>query len=141
MILPVSGHEAVSDKAVRQAAKHGDESGVVFDVRWPVNPNRLLRSTTESVSCVGVERGFLGRRFTFYRHCTSRRKPVFVSVRPGRYLLALSSEGHRHVDEMTLEILVERADPLVITCWPAKRGLLSPGRRQTRWVVTRLPQA
>ena len=136
----VSRQEEVSDRAARQADKHRDESGIVFDVRWPVS-NRLLPSTTESVSCVGEEGGFLGRRFTFYRHRTSRRRPVFVSVRPGRYVLALSSEGHRHGDEMTLEIQVEPTDPIVVTCWPAKRGFLSPGRRQTSWVVTRPTQA
>ena len=55
-LLPVASDETMSDKAVRSAAKHRDENGIVFDVRWPVS-NRLFRSTTESVMCVGAERG------------------------------------------------------------------------------------
>ena len=140
MLLAVASDGEVSDKAVRLATKHRDESGIVFDVRWPVS-YRYFPATTESVMCVGVERGFLGRRVRFQRHRLQRRKPVFLSVRPGTYVFALTSMGHRHEDEMTLVVQVERSHPQAITCWPAKRRLLSPERRQTRWVVTSLPQA
>lgn len=134
--MAVASDDNMSDKAAKLAVKHREESGIVFDVRWPIS-HRHLPATTESVTCVGIQRGFLGRRVFFYRHRFDRRKPVFMPMRAGRYTLTLCSTGHGHSDEATLVVDVDRTHPQVITCWPAKRRVLSPERHTTKWVVQR----
>lgn len=117
----------------RLLRRHADDSGIVFDVRWPITC-RYWPAPCEHVLC--FERTWLGRIERFRRDRVQRRRPVFVALTPGRYRLLLMSGGlGDHPDQVDMDVRVRRRSPVLITAFPAKRRGVTPARNRTSWSV------
>jgi hypothetical protein len=120
-------------KAERLREDHLGESGIVFDVRWPVT-QRYLPAVTEEVT--GAEVGQLREGLHFARSRLDRRRPVFVPLEEGTHDLVLTSSGWRkRRDSVEMRVHLDRGRPVIITCWPAKRRVFTASRDRTRWEV------
>lgn len=117
----------------RAFRKHAGKSGIVFDIRWPVT-HRYLPATTERVMCTydtGRE-----TKIVLTRSRLDSRRPIFVPMAAGGYLMRFTSEGWKHWDQFELDVIVRGAQPVLITCWPAKRRFIGSPRPQTTWAAS-----
>jgi hypothetical protein len=125
--------ESVNGAVRKLSARHRGEPGMIIDVLWPLTYLYAWRRTVSTV--VIFDKTFLGEVVRFTRHINSRRRAVWVPLKGGgKRRLRCVAGGD--VDSTTyLEIDVHHNGHVLVTCWPAKRRLITPARSRTEWAV------
>jgi hypothetical protein len=122
------------NRAVRKLSeRHRGEPGMIVDVLWPLTWLYARRRTVSTI--VIFDKTFLGEVGRFSRHVNSPRRAVWVPLKGGgkRRLRCVASG---EVDSTTdLEVDVHHDGHALVTCWPAKRQVITPARPRTDWAV------
>ena len=129
-----------TNRAIRRLSeRHRDTPGLIVDIYWPLSAVHALKRTTEVV--LVYERTFLGEVHRLACHINSRRRPVWVPlVGGGERNFRCVAKGE--VESTThLTVHVGHEGHALQTCWPAKRGVLTPARQRIAWTIELLDQA
>jgi len=128
--------ESVNGAVLKLSERHRGEPGMIVDVLWPLTYLYAWRRTVSSV--VIFDKTFLGEVVRLTRGVNSRRRAVWVPLKGGgkrrlRCVVSGDVESTTH-----LEIDVRHDGHALVTCWPAKRRLITPARARTDWAVNYL---
>lgn len=127
-------------RAIRRLSeRHRDTPGLIVDIYWPLSYLYSLKHTTEVV--VIYEKTFLGDVNRLARHINDPRRLVWVPLVGGgmRHFRCLAKGEVESTTHLTIN--VGHQGHALLTCWPAKRGVLTPARQRTAWTIELLDRA
>ena len=130
--------QSVNSAIRRLSERHRDTPGLIVDIYWPLSWIYALKRTTEVVLI--YEKTFLGEVHRLACHITSRRRPVWVPLVGGgkRHFRCVATGEVESTTHLTIDI--GHRGHALLTCWPAKRGVLTPARQRTAWAIELLDQ-
>jgi hypothetical protein len=123
----------------RMSERHRATPGLIVDIFWPVSWIYALKRTTEVVLI--YEKTFLGEVHRVACHINGRRRPVWVPLVGGgkRKFRCVAKGEVESTTHLTIDVGLQVH--ALLTCWPAKRGALTPTRQRTEWTIELLDQA